>query len=128
MGYGGDFGDEPNDYNFVMDGLCFSNHTPGPGLVEYKKAIEPVQILGIEDGNKVRIVNRYDFIDLSHLKCWWCTVTDDGKDPVYFKRLESLPSCKCVILRSLLPMLTKLQVSLVTRLSCRSRSLGRNNR
>ncbi|KAK4237238.1 glycoside hydrolase [Achaetomium macrosporum] len=74
MGYGGDFGDEPNDYNFVMDGLCFSDHSPGPGLLEYKKAIEPVQTLGLEDGNKVRIVNRYDFVTLDHLECWWWIV------------------------------------------------------
>lgn len=29
--YGGDFGDIPNDYNFVMDGLVNSDHTPGSG-------------------------------------------------------------------------------------------------
>lgn len=33
--YGGDFGDEPNDKNFIMDGLCDSEHQPGPGLIEF---------------------------------------------------------------------------------------------
>jgi len=75
-GYGGDFGDDPNDYNFVLDGLCFSNHTPTPGLLEYKKAIEPVQTIGIEHGNKVRIINRYDFLSLDHLTCRWRLVAD----------------------------------------------------
>ncbi|KAJ4293835.1 hypothetical protein N0V88_005349 [Collariella sp. IMI 366227] len=75
MGYGGDFGDDPNDYNFVLDGLNFSNHTPTPGLLEYKKAIEPVQVLGIEKGNKVRIVNRYDFLTLEHLTCRWSIIS-----------------------------------------------------
>ncbi|KAK1759609.1 glycoside hydrolase [Echria macrotheca] len=75
MAYGGDFGDDPNDYNFVLDGLCFSNHTPTPGLIEYKKAIEPVQTLGFEKG-KVRIINRYDFVDLDHLKCSWKLIID----------------------------------------------------
>ena len=75
MAYGGDFGDEPNDGHFVMDGLCFSNHTPTPGLVEYKKAIEPVQTLSIE-GNKVKIINRYDFLTLDHLRCTWHIVRD----------------------------------------------------
>lgn len=42
MAYGGDFGDIPNDYNFIMDGCVFSDHTPTPGLIEYAKAIEPV--------------------------------------------------------------------------------------
>jgi beta-galactosidase len=74
-GYGGDFGDEPNDYNFVMDGLCDSQHFPGPGLSEYSKAIEPVQILGIDD-NQVKIVNRYDFLTLDHLQCYWEVISD----------------------------------------------------
>jgi len=78
MAYGGDFGDDPNDYNFVLDGLCFSLHTPTPGLVEYKKAIEPVQTLGSEGDSKVRIINRYDFVTLDHLKCRWCVVSDGG--------------------------------------------------
>ncbi|KAF5370853.1 hypothetical protein D9758_001799 [Tetrapyrgos nigripes] len=75
-GYGGDFGDEPNDGNFVMDGALFSDHSPTPGLLEYKKAIEPVQVL---DGNekKIEIINRYDFLSLDHLKCEWHIVGDD---------------------------------------------------
>ncbi|KAK8121527.1 Glycosyl hydrolase family 2 [Apiospora kogelbergensis] len=75
MAYGGDFGDEPNDYNFVMDGLCFANHTPTPGLVEYSKAIEPVQVLG-NDGMTIEIVNRYDFLSLDHLRCDWEIISD----------------------------------------------------
>lgn len=80
-GYGGDFGDDPNDYNFVMDGLCHSDHRPTPGLIEYKKAIEPVQTLGVEEGNKVRIVNRYDSLGLGHLKCRWWLVADGSEIP-----------------------------------------------
>ncbi|KAJ0314663.1 hypothetical protein Brms1b_006580 [Colletotrichum noveboracense] len=75
MGYGGDFGDDPNDKNFVFDGLCFANHTPTPGLREYGKAIEPVQTLGIK-GNEVTIINRYDFVDLDHLTATWHIVGD----------------------------------------------------
>ncbi|KAG9234094.1 glycoside hydrolase family 2 protein [Amylocarpus encephaloides] len=66
--YGGDFGEYPHDYNFVMDGLVDSQHQAGPGLIEYKKAIEPVQLV---EGSleKVRIINRYDFNNLEHLTC-----------------------------------------------------------
>ncbi|KAF4447193.1 beta-galactosidase [Fusarium austroafricanum] len=64
--YGGDFGDEPNDYTFVMDGLCNSEHKPTPGLVELKKVFQPVNFK-YEDG-KVFITNEYDFIGLDHLK------------------------------------------------------------
>ncbi|CAK7209741.1 hypothetical protein SCUCBS95973_000543 [Sporothrix curviconia] len=84
MAYGGDFGDEPNDGHFVMDGLCFSNHTPTPGLIEYKMAIEPVQTLSI-DGDAITIINRYDFLSLDHLLCTWHVVYDgvDGNRWVF---------------------------------------------
>ena len=59
-----------------MDGLCFSDHTPTPGLIEYKKAIEPVQVLS-QAGAKVTIINRYDHVTLDHLKCEW-TIIGDG--------------------------------------------------
>ncbi len=78
MAYGGDFGDQPNDGNFVMDGLLFSNHTPTPGLIEYSKAIEPVQVLG-GSKDKVKIINRYDFATLDHLACEWSLVSDGSK-------------------------------------------------
>lgn len=78
-GYGGDFGDIPNDFNFVMDGLLFSSHTPTPGLLEYKKAIEPVKLVG-GDHEHVKIINRYDFITLDHLECEWTLLEDWGTD------------------------------------------------
>ena len=67
--YGGDFGDEPNDKNFVMDGLCTSEHLPGPGLVELKKVYQPIEVNWIEDGFYIK--NRYDFISLKDLDCTW---------------------------------------------------------
>ena len=49
-------------------------------MLEYKKAIEPVQTLGIsEERNKVRIISRYDFIGLEHLKLKWWITTDGAK-------------------------------------------------
>ena len=60
--YGGDFGDQPNDRNFVMDGLCTSEHQPGPGLVELKKVYQPVTIR--RKGNTILIENRHDFVSL----------------------------------------------------------------
>ncbi|KAH7028082.1 glycosyl hydrolases family 2, TIM barrel domain-containing protein [Microdochium trichocladiopsis] len=75
FGYGGDFGDEPNDGNFVMDGLCNSLHNQGPGLNDYSALIQPVQIVGM-DGFSIEIVNRYDFRTLDHLKCYWSIISD----------------------------------------------------
>ncbi|MBT2438628.1 DUF4981 domain-containing protein [Streptomyces sp. ISL-36] len=71
-GYGGDFGEELHDGNFVCDGLLFPDRTPSPGLVEYKKVIEPVRIGPVSgDGGAVRITNLHDFADLSHLSFTW---------------------------------------------------------
>ncbi|OBT74717.1 hypothetical protein VF21_06652 [Pseudogymnoascus sp. 05NY08] len=76
-GYGGDFGDLPNDGHFVLDGLLFSDHTPTPGLTEYKKAIEPIQVLSQgSTPQKIKIINRYDFATLDHLKCEYSIVSD----------------------------------------------------
>ena len=63
--YGGDFGDQPNDSTFVMDGLCFSTHVPTPGLIELKKVIEPVR--SWLSATELVVENGYDFVDLSHL-------------------------------------------------------------
>ncbi|KAL2848764.1 glycosyl hydrolases family 2, TIM barrel domain-containing protein [Aspergillus pseudodeflectus] len=74
--YGGDFGDMPNDGHFALDGVLFSDHTPTPGLIEYKKAIEPVKVISNTHG-KAMIMNRYDFITLDHLQCVY-TILDEG--------------------------------------------------
>lgn len=69
--YGGDFGEEVHDGNFVCDGLLFPDRTPSPGLVEYKKVIEPVRIEAGGGGGSVRITNLQDFADLTHLAFPW---------------------------------------------------------
>lgn len=77
--YGGDFGDEPNDSNFVCDGLVFPDRRPSPGLIEYKKVIEPV-VVSAEDlaSGRIRVENRYDFIGIEHLDVIW-SVQVDGR-------------------------------------------------
>jgi beta-galactosidase/beta-glucuronidase len=43
--YGGDFGDEPNDGNFCMNGLVTSDRRPSPGLVEAKYWQQPLDLV-----------------------------------------------------------------------------------
>ncbi|WP_326792156.1 DUF4981 domain-containing protein [Streptomyces sp. NBC_00841] len=74
--YGGDFGEELHDGNFVCDGLLFPDRTPSPGLIEYKKVIEPVRIEAGTSAGTVRIVNGYDFADLGHLEFVWSHEVD----------------------------------------------------
>lgn len=70
--YGGDFGDEPNDGNFCIDGLVSPDRKPHTGLLELKQVIAPV-LIEAEDLEKGSFLvhNRYDFIDLSHLAISW---------------------------------------------------------
>lgn len=68
-GYGGDFGDTPNDGTFAMDGLCFSDHTATPGLTELKKVFEPLKV--VMEGSAVRVFNGHDFRGLDFLDAVW---------------------------------------------------------
>ncbi|KAF7198394.1 Beta-galactosidase [Pseudocercospora fuligena] len=63
--YGGDFDEVVHDGTFVMDGLCFSDHTPTPGLTEFKKVVEPAKV-ELKD-RKLWFHNLYDFVNLDHL-------------------------------------------------------------
>ncbi|MBW7453425.1 DUF4981 domain-containing protein, partial [Paenibacillus sepulcri] len=71
-GYGGDFGDTPNDGNFCIDGLVTPDRKPHTGLLELKKVIAPIRI---EEQNlptgEIKVTNLYDFIDLSHAGVFW---------------------------------------------------------
>src|SRR5450830_1753662 len=67
--YGGDFGEELHDSNFVADGLVFPDRTPSPGLGELKKVVEPIRI-AIEDG-QILVENHYGHIDTGHLDFTW---------------------------------------------------------
>jgi beta-galactosidase/beta-glucuronidase len=77
--YGGDFGDEPNDGPFCINGLIGPDRTPHPGLWEYKKNLEPVRMEPVDlRVGKVRIVNRHLLSDLSGLGMSW-TLCADGE-------------------------------------------------
>lgn len=66
--YGGDYGDFPNNSNFCIDGLVFPDRTPSPGLLEYKKVIEPIRTEKQEEKGRYRISNLHDFRDLSDIE------------------------------------------------------------
>ncbi|MEV0319293.1 glycoside hydrolase family 2 TIM barrel-domain containing protein [Streptomyces sp. NPDC050658] len=74
--YGGDFGEELHDGNFVCDGLLFPDRTPSPGLDDYMHVIQPVRFAYDGEAGTVRVTNLHDFADLSHLDCGWQYVSD----------------------------------------------------
>ena len=86
--YGGDYGDSPNDYNFCINGLVSPDREPHPGLLEYKKVLEPVMVEAVDlEQGLIAVHNRYHFADLSHLAITWFvaeegTVIQSGGLPV----------------------------------------------
>ena len=68
--YGGDFDDQVynNDSNFCANGLVAADRSPNPHFHEVKKVYQPVGFEGIDLANgRVKITNKYNFIDLDHL-------------------------------------------------------------
>jgi len=77
--YGGDFGEEPHDGRFCINGLVNPDRTVHPALNEYKKLMEPVRVSVVDAlAGRFTVTNRYDFADLSHLRGEW-TLVEDGQ-------------------------------------------------
>ncbi|HSQ14056.1 MAG TPA: glycoside hydrolase family 2 TIM barrel-domain containing protein, partial [Candidatus Deferrimicrobium sp.] len=51
--YGGQFGDEPNDGNFVADGLVHADLTPHPAMREVAWVHRPVTVERVRGGLRV---------------------------------------------------------------------------
>jgi len=68
--HGGDFGNEPNDGNFVADGLVSADLAPHPGLNEVAWVYRPVvtEIIAGPTGHLVRVSNRRSFQGLDDLR------------------------------------------------------------
>jgi beta-galactosidase len=76
--YGGDFGDEPNDGNFCINGLVFPDRKIPPKLWEVKKVYQSIDI-GEEDlsQGKIRVRNKHFFTNLNEFEADW-TLYEDG--------------------------------------------------
>ncbi len=67
--YGGDFGDEPNDRNFCINGLVWPDRTPHPAMEECRKLFQPVRVTARNARRgQIRVENRRHFTDLSGLR------------------------------------------------------------
>lgn len=77
--YGGDFGDTPNDCNFVADGLCSPDRIPHPAMEEYKYLCQKIAFSLVDAKSLLlRITNENYFTDLSGYDLFW-EITCDGK-------------------------------------------------
>lgn len=76
--YGGDFGDDPSNKDFCIDGLIMPDRTPSPGLYEYKKAIEPITTTAVDiQKGIINLLSRYDFANLDRFNLVYKVMEDD---------------------------------------------------
>src|SRR5258705_517750 len=78
--YGGDFGDEPNDGNFVCDGMVWPDRRPKPAMWEHKRLAALIRIDGTAadlEAGRVEIANHQHFRDLGWLRASY-SLTADG--------------------------------------------------
>ncbi len=92
--YGGDFGDTPNDANFVCDGMVSADRIPHPAMWEFKHLAQPVAVELVKRGGErerpdsasarshsplrgtLRIRNDHDFVSLARLQGQWELLID----------------------------------------------------
>jgi len=102
IGYGGDFGDKPNDGTFCMDGLLMPDMVAKPQLYEVKKVYQNVhaKMLDAKTG-KVEIFNENYFEPLNDCQIVW-SLWKDGEcvqlnAPVQGPRMAVAPRSKQVV-------------------------------
>ena len=75
--YGGDFGDTPNDANFVCDGMVSADRVPHPAMWEFKHLAQPVVVELVKGKpGRVRVRNDHDFVSLARLQGHWELLID----------------------------------------------------
>ena len=94
--YGGDYGDEPNDGTFCINGIVMPDRKPNPALYEVKKVYQNVKIYSLDllEG-KLIIYNKFNFISLDDFITKW-ELTANGKviQQGLFDRLNISPNEK----------------------------------
>ena len=71
VAYGGDFGDQPNDGQFVMNGCVLSDRTREPGWYEIRHVYQNWTATATDDLSKIVLKNKNYFIDSTGVECRW---------------------------------------------------------
>ncbi len=78
IAYGGDFGDFPNDGQFIVKGVVYANRDPKPDFWEVKKVYQDIAVAAVDAGSgEIEIFNKNFFKDLSGYDLAW-ELTGDG--------------------------------------------------
>ncbi|HBO39248.1 MAG TPA: beta-galactosidase, partial [Pasteurellaceae bacterium] len=75
-GYGGDFGDSPNDGNFCADGLVSADRKPHTSLLEMKNVNRPIRARLID--GKIELKNYLDFTDAADFAAIHYQLSENG--------------------------------------------------
>lgn len=68
LAYGGNFGDTPNDGQFVMNGIIFGDREPKPQYYEVKKVYQPVSVKMTDAKNgTIEVFNKNYFVPLQYV-------------------------------------------------------------
>lgn len=79
LAYGGDFGDRPNDGQFVMNGLIFGDLEPKPQYYEVKRVYQPVGVTPVDmEKGKIEIFNKNYFEPVAENVSW--SLMEDGHE------------------------------------------------
>lgn len=78
LAYGGDFGDTPNDGQFVMNGIIFGDMEPKPQYYEVKKVYQNIAVQwDCAEHNGLNIINKnYYTDDLAGYECHYKLLAD----------------------------------------------------
>ncbi|TCP91221.1 beta-galactosidase [Cricetibacter osteomyelitidis] len=76
MGYGGDFGDTPNDGNFCADGLVTADRKVQSSLLEMKNVNRPIRA-ALKDSN-ITLTNYLDFTDIGDFASVHYRLSENG--------------------------------------------------
>ncbi|HEX2575546.1 MAG TPA: glycoside hydrolase family 2 TIM barrel-domain containing protein [Aquihabitans sp.] len=80
LAYGGDFGDEPNDGPFCLNGVVAADRTPHPSLLELAKVVQPVLVRAVDArAGVLEVAHEHAFVDLAWLAPSW-SVAVDGRE------------------------------------------------
>ncbi|MDR1904786.1 MAG: DUF4981 domain-containing protein [Treponema sp.] len=92
--YGGDFGDDPSDYDFCLNGLILPDQTPKPAMAECREVFSPVRLVPKADKPFSFILqNRFDFSTLENVLLTWklCAAGASTGETILFRETISLP-------------------------------------
>ena len=80
LAYGGDFGDTPNDGQFVMNGVIFADMEPKPQYYEVKKVYQYVGVKAVDiKKGLIEIFNKNYFTPLNGYEIVW-SLYENGKE------------------------------------------------